>query len=101
MLRSVEHTTAEWASQSLGEQEVNEATESLSMGPHDSRDAVNLQRRVVKRPIVLPSEIMNLPKLHGFLKLPGGYPITKVQFNLKTRKEIAPIYVPRHGEALF
>jgi hypothetical protein len=63
MLRSVEHATAEWAAQSLGEQEVNEASESLSMGSHDSRDAVNLQRRVVKRPIVLPSEIMNLPKL--------------------------------------
>jgi hypothetical protein len=29
---------------------------------------------VVKRPIVLPSEIMNLAKLTGFLKLPGGYP---------------------------
>jgi len=82
MLRSVEHATAEWASQSLGEQEVNEATESLSMGPHDSRDAVNLQRRVVKRPIVLPSEIMNLPKLSGFLKLPGGYPVTKVRLDL-------------------
>jgi type IV conjugative transfer system coupling protein TraD len=101
MLRGVEHATAEWASQSLGEQEVNEATESLSMGPHDSRDAVNLQRRIVKRPIVLPSEIMNLPKLTGFLKLPGGYPVTKVTFQIRERKELAPIYVSRHGEVVF
>ena len=70
------------------------------MGPHDSRDAVNLQRRVVKRPIVLPSEIMNLPKLCGFLKLPGGYPVTKVRLDLKQRKEVAPIYVSRHGEVV-
>ena len=96
MLRSVEHATAEWAAQSLGEQEVNEATESLSMSPHDFKDAVNLQRRVVKRPIVLPAEIMNLPKLSGFLKLPGGYPVTKV--SLREREHIAPIYVSRHGE---
>jgi type IV conjugative transfer system coupling protein TraD len=100
MLRSVEIATAEWAAQSLGEQEVNEATESLSMGPHDSRDAVNLQRRVVKRPIVLPSEIMNLPKLSGFLKLPGGYPVTNVTLQIRDRKELAPIYVSRHGEVV-
>ena len=100
MLRSVEHATAEWAAQSLGEQEVNEASESLSIGPHDSRDAVNLQRRVVKRPIVLPSEIMNLPKLTGFLKLPGGYPVTKVTLQIRQRQELAPIYVSRHGEAV-
>ncbi len=98
MLRSVEHATAEWAAQSLGEQEVNEATESISMSPHDLRDAVNLQRRVVKRPIVLPSEIMNLPKLSGFLKLPGGYPVTKVTLQIREREPIAPIYVSRHGE---
>ena len=98
MLRSVEHATAEWAAQSLGEQEVNEATESISMSPHDFRDAVNLQRRVVKRPIVLPAEIMNLPKLSGFLKLPGGYPVTKVTLQIREREHIAPIYVSRHGE---
>jgi len=96
MLRSVEHATAEWAAQSLGEQEVN--AESISMSPHDFRDAVNLQRRVVKRPIVLPSEIMNLPKLTGFLKLPGGYPVTKVTLQIREREPIAPIYVSRHGK---
>lgn len=100
MLRSVEIATAEWAAQSLGEQEVNEATESLSMGPHDTRDAVNLQRRVVKRPIVLPSEIMNLPKLSGFLKLAGGYPVTQVTLQLRERRELAPIYISRHGEVV-
>src|SRR5262245_36671883 len=100
MLRSVEIATAEWAAQSLGEQEVNEATESLSMGPHNLRDAVNLQRRVVKRPIVLSSEIMNLPKLSGFLKLPGGYPVTKVTLHLRERRELAPIYISRHGEVV-
>jgi len=98
MLRSVEHETAEWAARTLGEQEVNEATESLSMGPHDSRDAVNLQRRVVKRPIVLPSEIMNLAKLTGFLKLPGGYPVTQVSLRLRERRQLAPIYVSRHHQ---
>ena len=68
------------------------------MSPNDFKDAVNLQRRVVKRPIVLPAEIMNLPKLSGFLKLPGGYPVTKVTLQIRERKEIAPIYVSRHGE---
>lgn len=101
MLRGVEHATAEWAAQSLGEQEVNEATESISMSPHDSRDAVNLQRRVVRRPIVLPSEIMNLPKLAGYLKLPGGYPVAKVTLHIREREELAPIYVSRRGEMVF
>lgn len=63
-----------------------------------SRDAVNLQRRVVKRPIVLPSEIMNLPKLAGYLKLPGGYPVTKVTLHIRERKELAAIYISRRGE---
>jgi type IV secretory pathway TraG/TraD family ATPase VirD4 len=98
MLRSVEHATAEWAAQSLGEQEVNEATDPLSISPHDFKDAVNLRSRVVKRPIVPPSEIMNLPKLTDFLKLPGGYPVTKVTLQILERKGIVPIYVSRHGE---
>ena len=68
------------------------------MGPHDSRDVVNLQRRVVKRPIVLPSESMNLAKLTGFLKLPGGYPVTQVSLRIRERRELAPIYVSRHHQ---
>ena len=41
---------------------------------------------------------MNLPKLEGYLKLPGGYPVTKVRLNIQERKELAPIYVSRRGE---
>jgi hypothetical protein len=40
------------------------------MSSHDFKDTANSQRRFVKRPLVLPAEIMNLSKLSGFLKLP-------------------------------
>jgi type IV secretory pathway TraG/TraD family ATPase VirD4 len=95
--RSVEHATG-MGGASLGEQEVTRRA-NRSMEPTIPA-SVNLQRRVVKRSIVLPSEIMNLPKLNGFLKLPGGYPVTKVTLQIRQRQELAPIYVSRHGEVV-
>ena len=41
-----------------------------------------------------------MPKLNGFLKLPGGYPVTKVTLQIRRREELASIYVSRHGEVV-
>ena len=43
----------------------------------------------------MASEIMTLPDLSGYLKLPGNTPVYRVNLQIKDRKMSAPIYVQR------
>jgi type IV conjugative transfer system coupling protein TraD len=83
-LSTPDKATADWCSQSLGNAEKTELQETLSYGAHDMRDGVSLAAKNELRPIVLPTEIMSLPDLTGFLRLPQGFPITK--FTIKPDK---------------
>jgi type IV conjugative transfer system coupling protein TraD len=71
--------SAQYLSQSLGEVEVIEASESLSMGSHHMRDGVNmgLQRRL--KPVVSRNDILSLPNLQAFVSMPANL-ITKVTY---------------------
>ncbi len=84
VLSTPDKVTADWCSQSLGNAEKTELQETLSYGAHDMRDGVSLASSNELRPIVLPTEIMSLPDLTGFLRLPQGFPITK--FTIKPDK---------------
>lgn len=80
VLRTAEPETARWLELALGNREIDEAGESLSLGASSNRDGVNLQRRVERRPLVLGSEIISLPDLQGYLRLPGDNRIRKVRY---------------------
>ena len=97
-LRTVEPDTARWLEHALGEAEVEEIREGVSMGAADHRDGVSIQQNLRKRPAAMTSEIMSLPDLEGYLKLPGDSPIYRVKLETKDRKIVSPIYVPRHSE---
>ncbi|WP_218080887.1 type IV secretion system DNA-binding domain-containing protein [Anthocerotibacter panamensis] len=78
-LATEEEYTAEWISKTIGDQEIEELKESLSMGPSENRDGVSLSRQVRTRRAVMAAEIMNLPDLTAFLKLHGGYPVCLIK----------------------
>jgi type IV conjugative transfer system coupling protein TraD len=69
--------SAEYASKTLGEAERERTEESARFGAHVGYESLNLgTRRDVER-LVLPTDIMSLPDLTCYLRLPGRFPIAR------------------------
>jgi type IV secretory pathway TraG/TraD family ATPase VirD4 len=69
--------SAEIASQTLGEAERERTEESARYGANVGYESFNLgTRRDVER-LVLPTEIISLPDLSCYVRLPSGYPIAR------------------------
>ncbi|MEO0347883.1 MAG: type IV secretion system DNA-binding domain-containing protein [Pseudomonadota bacterium] len=73
---------AEWASNTIGRQEIEKYSQSLSYGAHQVRDDISLNKVVHEKQLVLPSEIMSLPKLTGYCSMSGDFPTAKIKFKL-------------------
>lgn len=76
-LRANDTPTARLLSENLGQVEQVEANEGMSYGVNDMRDGVNLSRAQVTRPLVMPTEIVNLENLHGFLRFGRNLPVVR------------------------
>jgi len=99
VLRTVEPDTARWLEHALGSAEVDETRESVSVGASNLRDGVSFQEQVRNKSVAMASEIMSLPDLHGYLKVPGDMPVFRVAFDYRERLKLASIYEPYSGEA--
>lgn len=69
--------TAEAISHGLGQSEI-EVTQSTHSNSQSGNSSSTSRHRSVEY-AVLPSELMSLPPLHGFLKLAGDFPIGRVR----------------------
>ena len=98
VLAAPDRDTAQWSADSLGRGEVEEVAEGFSYGANTIRDGVSLTPRRELRALALPSEIMRLPNLHGYLKFPGPLPVAKIELQYVKRPKTAERFVPR-GEA--
>jgi type IV conjugative transfer system coupling protein TraD len=76
--------TAEYVSKTLGEREILETQETLSYGANSMRDGVNINSVERVRPLVMPTEILNLPTRTCYVKLAENFPITKLNMQLQT-----------------
>ena len=92
VLAAPDRDTAQWSADSLGRSEVEEVAEGYSYGANTIRDGVSLTPRRELRSLALPSEIMRLPNLEGYLKFPGPLPVASIKL-----KYVVP---PRLGRAL-
>ena len=90
--------TAQWSADSLGRSEVEEFAEGVSYGADPYRDGVTLTPKREVQALALPSEIMRLPNLNGYLKLPGPYPVARIELEYVKREKVASRFVAR-GEA--
>ena len=88
-LSSPDRDTAQWMSDNLGRAVTSHMNEAISYGAETYRDGVSHTKREDVQPIVLPAEIMGLPPLVGFLKMPFGLPVAKVSIKPKGRATIA------------
>ena len=71
----------ERASQRLGRAEIKAVASNTALGVAKMRDGVGLSSSEQERALVMPSEIGSLPDCQGYLKLPGSYPIAKVDYS--------------------
>ena len=98
VLAAPDRDTAQWSADSLGRSEVEEVTEGYSYGANTIRDGVSLTPRRELRALALPSEIMRLPNLEGYLKFPGPFPVATIRLKYVARPAAAERFVPREGD---
>ena len=99
VLAAPDRDTAQWSADSLGRSEVEEVAEGYSYGANTIRDGVSLTPRRELRSLALPSEIMRLPNLEGYLKFPGPLPVASIKLKYVSRPASAERFVPREGDA--
>lgn len=94
-LRANDTPTAKHVSENLGQVEQVEANEGMSYGVNDMRDGVNLSRMQVTRPLVLHTEVTNLPNLAGFLRFGRNLPVVRFTDEFHNLPTVAPAFVER------
>ena len=85
VLAAPDRDTAQWSADSLGRSEVEEVAEGFSYGANTIRDGVSLTPRRELRALALPSEIMRLRNLSGYLKFPGPFPVASIRLRYVKR----------------
>ncbi|MCW8419977.1 MULTISPECIES: type IV conjugative transfer system coupling protein TraD [Fluoribacter] len=77
--RSPSSDMARLVASELGEEEIEESRENYSYGANSIRDGISLGSQRVTRPIVSYPQILELKDLTCFVRLPGQYPVTKLE----------------------
>lgn len=85
LFRQPDPDMARWSASNLGEAFMEEVREGQSYGASIMRDGVSINRVEVRKPVVSPSQILNLPDLQAYIRLPGAYPITRLTFDYKPK----------------
>jgi type IV conjugative transfer system coupling protein TraD len=94
-LRANDTPTAKHVSENLGQVEQVEANEGMSYGVNDMRDGVNLSRLQVTRPLVMHTEVTNLPNLTGFLRFGRNLPVVRFEDRYNNLSTVTAAYVER------
>lgn len=89
-LQTIDSETRQWASQTIGdcEVEIQTMTDALADGDDEARTTLGRMRRT--RPAVLESEL-RLPKHQGYLLFPDGLPVARIRLTAD--------HIKRHGPA--
>jgi type IV conjugative transfer system coupling protein TraD len=96
MFRQPDPEIAKWSAQNFGETITDEIREGLSYGANTMRDGISINRVETRKPVVSYSEIMSLGDLHAYIRLPGKFPITSIDFNYKYREKKNSGFILRH-----
>nr|WP_292932626.1 type IV secretion system DNA-binding domain-containing protein [Novosphingobium sp. PASSN1] len=89
-LQTIDSETRVWASQTIGECEVEIQTMTDALADDDDKPRTTLGKIRKMRPAVLESEL-RLPKFEGYLLLPDGLPVARISLTAD--------HIARHGPA--
>jgi type IV conjugative transfer system coupling protein TraD len=95
MFRQPDPEMATWAAKNFGETFVDEVQEGQSYGANSMRDGVSINHVQTRKQVVSYSEIMSLANLCAYVRLPGNFPITRVNFKYKERDRMNVGYLKR------
>ncbi|OPY67105.1 MAG: Coupling protein TraD [Syntrophorhabdaceae bacterium PtaU1.Bin034] len=87
--------TARYLSDKIGDTEFIEPDQTVSFGVADNRDGISLMERRKIEKLLKPSDIMNLPDLNAYVKIPNVVPITRTVLQYKSHPSIAESFVIR------
>ena len=87
MFRQPDPEMAKWSATNFGESIIDEVREGISYGANTMRDGVSINHAESRKPLVSFSEIMSLANLNAYVRLPGRFPITLVDFAYTERKK--------------
>ena len=76
-LQSIDSETRQWASRTIGSQEVEIGTMSDTLGEGNDKPRTSLSAARQTRPAVAESEL-RLPKFEAYLLLPDGMPVARI-----------------------
>jgi type IV conjugative transfer system coupling protein TraD len=96
MFRQPDPDVAKWSALNFGETITDEVREGLSYGANTMRDGISINRVETTKAVINFSEVMSLGDLQAFLRLPGKFPITSIDFQYKARKKLNNGFVLRH-----
>lgn len=68
---------------------------SISYSESAMRSGISISKQQSNSQIVNPSEIMGLKDLEAYVKVSGGFPISKITFPYQKRNKIADSFIPR------
>lgn len=86
MFRQPDPEMARWAASNFGETVVSEVREGNSYGANSMQDGISINRVETRKSLVSYSEIIALANLHAYVRLPGDFPVTLVEFVYQARK---------------
>ncbi|MCG7625929.1 type IV secretion system DNA-binding domain-containing protein [Epibacterium sp. Ofav1-8] len=92
-----DYNTAQRSSRSLGEEDVVEQQENITLGAHDTRDGVGIVGRRTQRAIVTPAEIQSLPQFVAYFRPAYDAPTAKVIFEPVPTTATAAKFIPYNG----
>ena len=95
ILGTADRETATWCSDFIGHTQVRDMEEGYTYGYNNARDAVSLTSRKHIEPLLLPDQLMNLPRLSGFLKFPDGFPAAPIKLTPVDRRKRAEPFIRR------
>ncbi|WP_156681165.1 type IV secretion system DNA-binding domain-containing protein [Sphingomonas profundi] len=95
VLATADRESATWCSDFIGHRQFREMEEGYSYGYNNARDAVSLTPRRQIEPLLLPDQLMNLPRLQGYLKYPDGFPAAPIRLRYVGFPSIAEPFIPR------
>lgn len=99
-LRANDTPTAKHVSENLGQVEQIEANEGMSYGVNDMRDGVNLSRMQVTRPLVMHTEVTNLPNLAGYLRFGRSLPVVRFEDSFNKVASVSAAFEERVAPAI-
>jgi type IV secretory pathway TraG/TraD family ATPase VirD4 len=75
--------TAKYLIDKIGDTEILETEETLGMGVSNYRDGVSMTERRKRQRLIIDSELMTLPDLNAYVKVPNNPFITLTRFAIK------------------